>query len=74
MFPSLFQDHLQGQSLALSAYHASAARHMSVLVCGCMSSVCICIPCTCLCATAHRQVQGIQIQTEDIQPHTSTDI
>jgi hypothetical protein len=26
MFRSLFQDHLQGSSFALSAYHASAAR------------------------------------------------
>jgi hypothetical protein len=26
MFRSLFQDHLQGLSLVLSAYHASAAR------------------------------------------------
>jgi hypothetical protein len=52
MFRSLFQGHLQGSSFALSAYHASAAtlRHMSVLVCGRMPSVCICIQCTCLCA------------------------
>jgi hypothetical protein len=26
MFRSLFQDHLQGSSFALTAYHASAAR------------------------------------------------
>jgi hypothetical protein len=31
MFRSLFQDHLQGSSFALSAYHASAARFVICL-------------------------------------------
>jgi hypothetical protein len=31
MFRSLFQDHLQGLSLVLSAYHASAARFVICL-------------------------------------------
>jgi hypothetical protein len=31
MFRPLFQDHLQGLSLALSAYHASAARFVICL-------------------------------------------
>jgi hypothetical protein len=31
MFRSLFQDHLQGSSFALSAYHASAARFVVCL-------------------------------------------
>jgi hypothetical protein len=31
MFRSLFQDHLQGLSLALSAYHASAAHFVLCL-------------------------------------------
>jgi hypothetical protein len=31
MFRSLFQDHLQGPSFALSAYHASAARFVLCL-------------------------------------------
>jgi hypothetical protein len=92
MFLSLFQDHLQGSSLALSAYHTSAARFviclywyvvvcpLFVFVCGCMPSVCIFIQCSCLCVvwfvhdqTTHRQVHWIQIQTEDIRPHTSTE-
>jgi hypothetical protein len=33
MFRSLFQDHLQGLPLALSAYHASAARFVICLYC-----------------------------------------
>jgi hypothetical protein len=56
MFRSLLQDHLQGLSLALSAYHACAARfviclYWYVVVC----PVCICIPCTCLSAFLSRQ-------------------
>jgi hypothetical protein len=31
MFRSLFQDHLQGSSFALSSYHASAARFVICL-------------------------------------------
>jgi hypothetical protein len=31
MFRSLFQDHLQGLSLALSSYHASASRFVICL-------------------------------------------
>jgi hypothetical protein len=52
MFQSLFQDHLQGSSFALSADHASVARFVICLycVCGRMPSVCICSQCTCLCA------------------------
>jgi hypothetical protein len=51
MFRSLFQDHLQGSSFALSAYHASAARFVIclcwyVVVCSlfvCVSSVPACV-------------------------------
>jgi hypothetical protein len=52
MFRSLFQDHLQGSSFALSAYHSSAAHFVICLycICGRMHSVCICIQCICLCA------------------------
>jgi hypothetical protein len=51
MFRSLFQDHLQGSSFSLSAYHASAARYVIclywyVVVCPlfvCVSSVPACM-------------------------------
>jgi hypothetical protein len=51
MFRSLFQDHLQGLSFALSAYHASAAHlviclYRYVVVCPlfvCVSSVPACV-------------------------------
>jgi hypothetical protein len=51
MFRSLFQDHLQGSSFALSAYHASAARfaiclYWYVVVCPLfvfVSSVAVCV-------------------------------
>jgi hypothetical protein len=59
MFRSVPQDHLQGSSLVLSAYNIFASRFV-------------------ICALhdqrALRQVQGVQIQTEGIQPHTSTNI
>jgi hypothetical protein len=80
MFRSLFQDHLQGLSLALSAYHASAARfviclYWYVVVCP-LQLYPLYLPQCCLVVdkTVHRQVHWIQIQTEGIQPHTSTDI
>jgi hypothetical protein len=81
MFRSLFQDHLHGSSFALSTPTTLQlhVRHLSVVVCGRMPSVCVCIRCTCLCAvwshdqTAHRQEHRIDIQIEGIRPHTNTD-
>jgi hypothetical protein len=81
MFRSLFQDHLQVLSLALSAYHASAARFVICLywyvdVCS-LYLYPLYLPECCLVVndkTALSQVQGIQIQTEGIRPHTNTDI
>jgi hypothetical protein len=84
MFRSLFQDHLQVSSFALSVYHASAARfviclYWYVVVCPLfvfVSSVpaCVLSDRTLLDQTAHRQVNWIQIQTDGIRPHTNTDI
>jgi hypothetical protein len=53
MFRSLFQDHLQGLSLALSAYHASAVRF---IICLYWYVV--------VCPLSIFEVQGIQVQTE----------
>jgi hypothetical protein len=57
MFQSLFQDHLQGSSFALSAptmlqLHASSFVFFGV--CGRMPSICMCAWCTCLCAVWSR--------------------
>jgi hypothetical protein len=76
MFPSLLQDHLQGSSLVLSAYHVSAARfviflYWYVVVCPLfvfVSSVPACVLSGLALhdQTAHRQVHRIHIQIEGI--------
>jgi hypothetical protein len=57
MFRSLFQDHLQGRpSLLVHLPRFSCTlRHLSVLVCGRMPSICMCIQCTSKFLTAPSQ-------------------
>jgi hypothetical protein len=86
MFRSLFQDHLQGSSFALCAYHASAARfviclYWYVVVCPLfvfVSSVPACVlsgrELSVHDQTANRQVHRINTQIEGIRPHTNTNI
>jgi hypothetical protein len=80
MFRSLFQDHLQGSSFALSA--PTTLQLHAVLIFGRMPSIFMCIPVyACVLSgralhdqTAHRQqVHRIHIQIEGIRPHTNTD-
>jgi hypothetical protein len=76
MLRTLFQDHLQGSSFALSAYHASAAGfviclYWYVVVCPlfvCVSSVPTCV------LSHSTQVGTLDTNTEGIRPHTNTDI
>jgi hypothetical protein len=75
MFRSLFQDHLQRSSFALSAYHASAARfviclYWYVVVCPLFVFVSI-VP---ACVLSGRELFWIQKQTEGIRPHTNKDV
>jgi hypothetical protein len=78
MFRSLFQDHLQGSSFALSAPTTLQLHALSFVCIGMWSYALylyeypVYLPVK-HDQTAHRQVHRIHIQIEGIRPHTNTD-